>query len=294
MAKALIQAGSGERRLLTGPPADSERMDYRSSLPFLAVHLIALAAPFVTGFSKVAIGWAVGMYALRMFAITAGFHRYFSHRTYKTSRPFQFVLAVLGTLSVQKGVLWWAAHHRHHHRFADQEEDIHSPQRGFFWSHVGWVLCRRYNRTEYQDIRDFAKYPELRWLNRYHLVVVVAFAAALFWIGGWTALLWGFFVSTALLWHGTYTINSLAHVFGRRRYATSDTSRNSLLLALLTFGEGWHNNHHYYQSATCQGFYWWEIDLSYYILKLLSWCGLVWDLRRPPRQIRAGQGIQVA
>jgi len=269
--------------------AANERIDYRTSIPFLAVHLVALAAFWVTGLSLAGLTWALGMYALRMFGITAGFHRYFSHRSFKTSRAFQFVLALLGTLSVQKGVLWWAAHHRHHHRHSDQDDDVHSPRRGFFWSHVGWVLCTKYNSTEFGSIKDFAAYPELRWLNRYHLVVVVGFAAALFWLGGWTGLLWGFFVSTVLLWHGTYTINSLAHVFGRRRYATPDDSRNSLLLALLTFGEGWHNNHHHFPASARQGFYWWEIDISFTVLRLLSWCGLVWDLKRPPAKLLAGQ-----
>ena len=262
-----------------------EKLDPITSIPFIAVHVVALLA-FVAKFHWYYPVVAIGLYYLRMFGITAGYHRYFSHRAYKTSRWFQFVLAFLGTLSTQKGVLWWAAHHRDHHKYSDLPGDIHSPvQKGLWWSHVGWILCRKYDETKIDRIRDFAKYPELRWLNKYHLVPPILLAAALWLIGGWQLTVWGFFVSTVLLWHGTFTINSLAHVFGSRRFKTTDDSRNNLLLALLTMGEGWHNNHHHYQSTANQGFYWWEIDMSYWALKLLSWLGLVWELRTPPKHI---------
>jgi stearoyl-CoA desaturase (Delta-9 desaturase) len=271
----------------TGRDPD-EKFDPITSIPFLFVHVAALGVFFV-GFRWYYPVVALGLYYLRMFGITAGYHRYFSHRAYKTSRPFQFLLALLGTLSTQKGVLWWAAHHRDHHKFSDQPEDIHSPvQRGFLWSHVGWILCRKNEETKFDRIRDFAKYPELQWLNKWHLVPPVALATGLFFIGGLPLLIWGYFLSTTLLWHGTFTINSLSHVFGSRRYKTTDDSRNNLLLALLTMGEGWHNNHHHYQSTANQGFFWWEIDASYYGLKLLSWLGLVWELRKPPRHVLEG------
>ena len=257
-----------------------------SQVPFWGVHLAALVGVWWVGFSWWGVGLAIGLYYLRMFGITAGFHRYFAHRSYKTSRVTQFVLAWIGTMSAQKGVLWWASHHRWHHLYSDTPKDIHSPkQRGFWWAHVGWILCHRYDATDFKRIKDFAKYPELRWLNRYHLVPPLALAALLYVVGGLPALVWGFFVSTVALWHGTFFINSLAHVFGSRRYETSDTSRNSMLLALLTLGEGWHNNHHHYQSTANQGFFWWEIDVSYYVLRAMSWVGLVWDLRLPPARI---------
>jgi stearoyl-CoA desaturase (delta-9 desaturase) len=227
-----------------------------------------------------------------MFGITAGFHRYFSHRTYKTSRVFQFVLAWLGTTSAQKGVLWWSAHHRDHHKFSDQPEDLHSPlQKGLWWAHVGWILCPKNDATKFDRIRDFAKYPELRWLNKWHILPPVALAVLLFLVGGSGLLVWGFFVSTVILWHGTFTINSLSHVFGSTRYRTTDTSKNNFLLALLTLGEGWHNNHHFYQSTANQGWFWWEIDGSYYALRVLSLFGLVWDLRTPPKHIRDAHKI---
>ncbi len=252
---------------------------------FIIVH-VAVLAVFWVPFSWGLVGLCLGLYLLRMFAITAGYHRYFAHRSYKTSRVFQFLLAFIGASSLQKGPLWWAGHHRHHHRFSDQDEDLHSPQRdGFWWSHVGWILSHRYDATPEHLIKDFVKYPELRWLNRWHAVPGVLLAAFLLVFGGWPAFVWGFLVSTVLTWHATFAINSLTHVFGRVRYQTTDTSRNSILLALLTLGEGWHNNHHYYQTATRQGFFWWELDISYLILKALSIPHIVWDLREPPERV---------
>ncbi|MGH7788849.1 MAG: acyl-CoA desaturase [Candidatus Binatia bacterium] len=252
---------------------------------FWLVHLACLLA-FFTGVSLSAVVLCLALFWLRMFGVTAGYHRYFSHRSYKTSRAFQFLLALFGTLAVQKGVLWWAANHRTHHKYSDQEQDIHSPvQRGFWWSHVGWILAPDYEATDYDRIQDMAKYPELRWLNEHYLIPPVALAVLLFLTGGLQWLVWGFFISTTLLWHATFTINSLSHVFGSRRYDTGDTSRNNVWLALLTMGEGWHNNHHHYMNSVRQGFFWWEVDASYYVLRALSWFGIVWDLHMPPKRL---------
>src|SRR5512140_3171167 len=270
----------------TAPRPADEKIGWVSSIPFFAVHAAALLA-FWVGVTWRDVLLAAGLYYVRMWALSTGYHRYFAHRSFQTSRAFQFVLALIGTTSAQKGPLWWAAHHRHHHRYSDQPEDIHSPvQRGFWWSHVGWVLSPKYNETRFELIRDFARYPELVWLNRLHLVPPVALAVGLFAWGGLHALVWGFFVSTVLLWHGTFTINSLSHVFGRRRYKTNDTSRNNWLLALITCGEGWHNNHHYHQNTANQGWFWWEVDASYYVLRALSWVGLVRHLRTPPASVK--------
>ena len=264
---------------------DGARIHILRAIPFAAIHLACFAAFFVE------FHWwypllTLALYYAGMFFVTAGYHRYFSHRSFKTSRVFQFLLAFLAMTSSQKGVLWWAAHHRNHHRYSDTPDDIHSPdQRGFWWSHVGWILSDRYNGTRTELIGDFYKFPELRWLNRYHLVPPVALAVTLFLAGGWGALVWGFFISTVMLWHGSFTVNSLAHVFGRRRYPTTDTSKNSFLLALLTLGEGWHNNHHHFMASARQGFFWWEIDATYYGLKILSWLRIVWDLRQPPAAV---------
>jgi stearoyl-CoA desaturase (Delta-9 desaturase) len=253
-------------------------------VPFWLVHVACLGALF-TGVTWSALAVCLALFWLRMFGVTAGYHRYFSHRSYKTSRAFQFVLALFGTLAVQKGVLWWAANHRQHHKYSDQEEDVHSPKRGFWWSHVGWILSPDFDETQFDRIPDMAKYPELRWLNEHFLIPPVTMAVLLYLIGGATWLVWGFFISTTVLWHATFTINSLAHVWGSRRYETADTSRNNPWLAVLTMGEGWHNNHHRYMNSARQGFFWWEVDASYYVLAALSWFGIVWDLHQPPRRL---------
>ncbi len=265
--------------------AADERVNWKTSIPFLAVHFIPLLAIFTGVTTKALIVGAV-LYFGRMFFITAGYHRYFSHRSYKTSRVFQFILAFGGSMAAQKGALWWASHHRLHHRFSDTERDIHSPQKGFWWSHVGWILCDKYNATDYDLIKDFSRYPELVWLNKHDWVGPWTAGIAAYLVAGWSGLVVGFFGSTILLWHGTFTVNSLNHVFGRRRYATTDTSRNSAILALWTMGEGWHNNHHYYAASVRQGFFWWEFDLSFYILKLLSFVHVVRDLKVPPARVR--------
>jgi stearoyl-CoA desaturase (delta-9 desaturase) len=261
-----------------------ERVNWVSSISFLLLHALCLLAVF-TGISRTALILLAVTFFGRSFFVTAGYHRYFSHRSFRTSRLFQFVLAFGAESSAQKGVLWWAAHHRHHHRFSDTDRDVHSPQRGFWWSHVGWILCDRYGATEVDSIRDFARYPELRFLNRHDWLAPWTLGAACWLIGGWSGVVVGFFWSTVLLWHSTFSINSLAHVIGRRRYDTDDTSKNSVALALLTGGEGWHNNHHRYPASARQGFFWWEVDTTYYGLRLLSAAGVVRDLRRPPASV---------
>jgi stearoyl-CoA desaturase (delta-9 desaturase) len=252
------------------------------NLPFWAVHAASFGAFFVD-FDWKWVGLCAVLYFARMFGITAGYHRYFSHRTYRMNRFWQFVMAWLGASSLQMGPLWWAAHHRHHHRYSDLPEDIHSPLRkGFWYSHCFWFLDGHNDRTRTELIPDLVRYPELLWLNRWHMVPGILLAVACLMLGGAPAFFWGFAVSTTLLWHGTFTINSLAHVFGSRRFETTDTSRNNFWLALITMGEGWHNNHHRYQSSANQGFFWWEIDLSYALLRILNGLGVVSKLQRAP------------
>ena len=266
------------------PKPPDERINRTSSIPFLALHLVPLLAIF-TGVTRTDLIVCAALYLGRMFFITAGYHRYFAHRSYKMARVPQFLMAFGGTTAAQKGPLWWAAHHRDHHRYADTDRDIHSPSKGFWWSHVGWFLSNRFKATNVDGIRDFARYPELRWLDRHDWVGAWALGIATFLVFGWSGLVVGFFASTILLWHGTFLVNSVAHVFGRRRYETDDTSRNSLLVALATGGEGWHNNHHHYPASARQGFFWWEIDPTWYGLRILSWVGLVRGLRTPPERV---------
>jgi stearoyl-CoA desaturase (delta-9 desaturase) len=253
--------------------------DRLASVPFLLIHLgvlLVLTVPF----RPVYLVWLFGSYFLRMFGVTAGYHRYFSHRAFGLNRFWQFVLACLAQTSGQKGVLWWAAHHRDHHRHSDSEADVHSPVReGFWWSHVGWILSDDYFKYNPRRIADFGRYPELRWLDRWHLVPTVVYAAVVFLVGGWGAFVWGFVVSTVFLYHGTFLINSLAHVWGTRRFATNDASRNNFALAVVTMGEGWHNNHHHFMASARQGIRWWEIDVTFYLLTMLSWVGITRNLK---------------
>jgi stearoyl-CoA desaturase (delta-9 desaturase) len=271
---------------------EGERIAWLPMIPFWGLQILPIAGVVWLGWSWSGLALALTLYYVRMFGVTAGFHRYLSHRSFRTSRVFQFLLALLATTSVQNGPLWWAAHHRAHHKYSDTALDIHSAaRRGFFWAHCGWILVERYKATDWSRVPDLARYPELRWLERHPLVPGLTLAGLLFAAGGLWALLWGFFVSTALLWHGTWVINSLAHRLGRRRYATGDDSRNSFLLALVTLGEGWHNNHHHYQRSERQGFFWWELDITHYLLRALSWLGLVWDLHAPPAHVRAAAAV---
>ena len=257
------------------------------SLPFWGVHILAIVGIAITGVSWVGLLLTLALYLPRMFFVTGAYHRYFSHRSYKTSRWFQFVLALGATFTAQKGVLWWAAHHRVHHKLSDMPGDLHSvKQSGFWWSHMGWILARDLEGTDMSRIKDFSKYPELRWLDRWWLVPPVAAGVIAFAIGGFFGLVWAFAVPQVLCWHGTFTINSLSHVWGGRRYATDDDSRNNPVLALITLGEGWHNNHHHYQVAARQGFFWWEYDITYYVLRAFAAVGLVWDLHGVPEHIR--------
>jgi len=262
---------------------------YPATLPFVGIHIAALISAFLVDWTWGAVALVVVLYVVRMWGLTAGFHRYFSHRSYKTSRPFQFFLAFVGQMSAQRGVLWWSAVHRHHHLHSDTPEDVHSPvHAGFWFSHVGWVFSERNAEPDYSSIQDLTRYPELRWLERHPYLPAALLGTGCFLVGGWLWLV-AFLVSTVILYHGTFSINSLAHVHGKQRYLTGDQSRNNFLLALITLGEGWHNNHHHYQSSTRQGFYWWEIDISYYVLRSLSWLGLVWDLRAPPQEVVANE-----
>ncbi len=286
------------------PPAEAaapgaRRFDLLRLVPFVALHLACLGA-FFTGWSPFALAVAALLYAVRMVAITGFYHRYFSHKAFRTSRAMQFAFAVLGASAAQRGPLWWAAHHRHHHAHADGPADAHSPHRhGFLWAHLGWFASREHFATRLERVPDLARYPELRFLDRFDILVPALLGLALYGAGEacaawWPALgtdglqlfTWGFAISTVALWHATFTVNSLAHSFGSRRYATRDRSRNNLWLALLTFGEGWHNNHHHFPGAARQGFYWWEIDLTYYALRALAALGIVQDLRPVPAAVR--------
>jgi stearoyl-CoA desaturase (delta-9 desaturase) len=269
-------------------------------IPFALIHVACFAVIWV-GWSWPAVIVAAALYSIRMFAITGFYHRYFSHRTFRTSRFMQFMFGVLGCSAVQRGPLWWAAHHREHHRHSDQEGDLHSPRlHGFWWAHLFWFLQPENAATNTKAIPDLYKFPELRWIDRYDSVVPLLLGVSMFLLGwgieaiwpssgttAWQMVVWGFFISTVLCYHATYTINSLCHVWGGRRFNTTDDSRNNFWLALITFGEGWHNNHHHFPGSARQGFFWYELDFTYYTLWVMSKLGIVWDLNPVPARVYA-------
>jgi stearoyl-CoA desaturase (delta-9 desaturase) len=271
-----------------------------ASSPIFIMHLLTVGVLF-TGFSSTAVIALAVTYVVRVFALTAGFHRYFSHRSFKTSRVFQFIMAWVGTSAAQLGPMWWAANHRHHHQHSDQPEDIHSPVvRSAFWAHIGWILCRAYGSIQHDRIKDLNKYPELRFIDRFHILPVLSLIGLLYALGsglnaaypqlntsGMQLVMWGFFLSTILVYHVTFCVNSVTHIIGKKRFNNHDESRNSWWVALLTFGEGWHNNHHRWPLSARQGMYWWELDLSYLLLRGLEKIGLVWDLNVYPKSIYA-------
>ena len=276
----------------TPAPSDggAARTDWVSAVPFLAAHAAPLAALFVT---VSAADWVLCgvLYVVRMFFITAGYHRYFSHRSYRLGRPAQLLMALGGITAAQKGPLWWAGHHRRHHRYADTPRDVHSPKDGLWWSHAGWILSRRHKATDFAAVPDLARFPELRALDRFQAAGPWALALACLAVAGWGGLM-AFCVSTLFLWHATFTVNSVAHLWGRRRYATPDTSRNCWPVALLTLGEGWHNNHHHYPPSARQAHRWWELDVTWYALRALALLGVARELRRPPPKALAARPVE--
>ena len=286
---------------------EQDKVDWVRIIPFIALHFCVFAVIWV-GWSPIAVAFAIVFYAMRMFGITAFYHRYFSHKTFQTSRKAQLIFAIIGASATQRGPLWWASNHRHHHVHSDKPSDIHSPkQSGFLWSHMGWFLSKKNFKTKFDRIQDFAEFPELKWLDRFDVVVPVLFALFVFLLGvlleamfptlgtnGWQMLVWGYVISTICVFHGTFVINSLAHVIGKNRFKTRDDSKNHFLLALITFGEGWHNNHHKFPGSARQGLHWWEIDFSYYGLLLLEKLGIIWDMNKGPSKQQIDKALAAA
>lgn len=282
-----------------------KEIDWARVIPYIIIHLSVISIFFVD-FSLTAFWVFIGMYAIRMFAITGFYHRYFSHKTFKTSRLMQFIFAIIGASAVQRGPIWWAAHHREHHMHSDTIYDKHSPKaHSFFWSHTGWFLTKANFITHTRLVKELSRYPELRLIDRFDIIIPILTCLGLFYVGeylntaypaletnGLQLLSWGFILSTILLYHSTFLVNSVAHLWGKKRYNTKDSSRNNFIVAILTFGEGWHNNHHHFPGSASQGFYWWEIDITYYLLKLLNTFGIIWDIRTVSSNIRESNKIK--
>ena len=267
-------------------------------IPFVLIH-ISMVLVFTVPFSWLLVVICLLSTYFRLFGITAGFHRYFSHRSFKTSRWFQFILALIGTTAAHLGPLWWAAHHRHHHRFSDTKNDTHSPvQNGFFHAHFAWLFEEKNKTIQTHYINDLLRFPELNFIERFYYGFVALYAVFIYGLGylvessfpqsqltAYSIFIYGFLLSTVFLYHLTFSINSLMHLVGKRVYQTTDDSRNHFLLALLTLGEAWHNNHHRYPLSERQGFTWWQIDITHYILKFFEKLGLIWDIKTPPKII---------
>jgi len=281
------------------PPTSSASVtytwqDWLSILRFIALHFVCLGAIW-TGMPARALALAFAVYAVQMFAVTAVYHRYYAHRSYKMGRVARFVGAFFAQTSGQRSVFWWAAVHRHHHRHTDTPEDLHSPRHGFWHSHMLWMLSHKNDHTRFEMIPDLKKMmdqaPELRLLHRFQNVPLLLTLLTCYLIAGWAGFV-AFFWALIACYHITFTINSLSHIWGSQRYDTGDDSRNNALLALLTFGEGWHNNHHHHQASARQGFFWWELDMTWYGLLALERLGIVSDLKRPSERVRDGKAPQ--
>ncbi len=267
-------------------------------IPLLILHL-SCGLVYFAGFSWVAFGVAFFAYALRMFAVTGFLHRYFAHRSFKTGRITQFVFAFIATASCQRGPLWWAANHRDHHKYSDTPNDTHSPyQLSFFDSHIGWVYWKENLETKHHNIKDFSKYKELVWLDKYDLIPAALYIVFLYFLGlglqtyypgletgPFQMIVWGFCISTVFLLHMVLSVNTICHLFGKQKFKTTDYSRNNWLMAIFTLGEGWHNNHHRFPNSMRQGFLWYEYDITGYIIRFFALIGLVTDIKPIPPNI---------
>jgi stearoyl-CoA desaturase (Delta-9 desaturase) len=287
--------------------APTSASGYAVAAVMLAFHIGCLGV-FFTGVSTATLMVAGVLYVARGLGITAGFHRLLAHRSYQASRPLQFLLALLGSLAIQGGPLWWVAHHRSHHGHTDQPDDVHSPvTRGFWQSHLGWMMSQAAFQEKGANSRDLHRYPEIKWLQRFYLPLIIGQGVGLYLLGaalnawfpqsgtsGAQMLVWGLFVSTVLTWHITFAVNSVCHTWGRRPHETGDASTNNLLIGVLAYGEGWHNNHHMYPFSARHGLKWWQVDVTWWFLKALEKLGLVSGLKLPKTPVRAAQSAATA
>ncbi|MEO0687919.1 MAG: fatty acid desaturase, partial [Cyanobacteria bacterium J06649_11] len=239
---------------------------------FVGLHFGILLAPFPSFFSWKALGVALLLYWVTGgLGITLGFHRLITHRSFQTPKWLEYVLAFCGTLACQGGPIAWVGMHRIHHLHSDQELDPHDSNKGFFWSHIGWMF---YHSPRFADVPRFTKDikddPFYMFLEKNMLLIQIALGLLLLAIGGWSFVVWGIFVRLIFVWHCTWFVNSATHKFGYKTYDSKDHSTNCWWVALLTYGEGWHNNHHAFQYSARHGLQWWEIDLTWMTIQLLQ------------------------
>jgi stearoyl-CoA desaturase (delta-9 desaturase) len=244
-----------------------------------------------TGVSAEAMAVLCVAFLIRALGVSIVYHRYFAHRSFRTSRLMQFCLGLYGSLTVLGGLLWWAQTHREHHRHADTPDDIHSPAfHGFIYSHCGWFLDDRHRSLDLSKVRDLARFPELIWLERLDVLSKLSYIACCYWLFGIVGVVWGFFVPAVIVLQMVHWIQSVSHsIGGYRRYASLDDSRNHWLFGIISFGEGFHHNHHCFPNSARLGLHWWEFDASYFVLLALEWSGLIWDLKVPTRKAPPGR-----
>lgn len=247
----------------------------------LAIHMGALAA-FIPGtFSWSAVGLALILHWVTGgLGITLGWHRLLTHRSFQTPKWLEYFFAFCGSLACEGGVIEWVGLHRNHHMHSDQEQDQHNSGRGFWWSHMGWMLFEVPAKAEVQRLtKDINSDPVYQFLDKYFFPIQVAFGLLLYALGGWPFVVWGIFVRLVLVYHCTWFVNSATHQFGYRTYESGDRSTNCWWVALLTYGEGWHNNHHAFPHSARHGMAWWEIDTTWMMIRLLQWLGLAEKVR---------------
>jgi len=253
---------------------------------FAVVHALALLAPWF--FSWSALGVAIFLHwLLGSIGICLGYHRLLTHRSLHVPKGLEYAIALIGSLALQGGPIFWVAGHRRHHTYTeDVDKDPYSAKRGFWWSHMGWLFYKRPEFFEYESNRKFA--PDLakdafyRWLDRYYLLLQIPLGVSLYLLGGWSFVIYGVFLRAVLLWHSTWLINSASHITGYRSHESDDNSRNLWWAAILTYGEGWHNNHHAYPNVAKAGWKWWEIDMTWWVIVSLRQMGLARRIVLPP------------
>lgn len=293
--------GEGEENRVTAAQKQA-----RAVLVGMAIFHLGCFGVIWTGVSPAALTVALALYVVRGFGVTAGYHRLLAHRSFSTGRPVQFLLALAGSLATQGGPLWWVAHHRSHHRYTETEKDIHSPRTQGFWrSHIGWMLSAESFRENGANARDLYRVPELKFLQQHYAWIVLGQGVAIYGLGeglaalgvqtsGAQMLVWAYFIATVALWHATFMVNSVCHLWGSRPFDAEDTSTNNWLVALLALGEGWHNNHHKFAYSARHGLEWWQFDLTWLLLRGMEKLGLVSELRLPrPRMLERAKAASV-
>jgi fatty-acid desaturase len=271
---------------LLSSPRSNPPFNWATVAFFATIHAFALLAPWFFSWSALGVmlllHWLFGS-----IGICLGYHRLLSHRSFQVPKGLEYTIAFIGALALQGGPIFWVAGHRLHHAYTeDEDKDPYSARRGFWWSHMLWMFYPHPEFFDYQEYKRFApdleRDPFYRWLNRYFFLLQLPLGALLYWLGGWSFVIYGMFVRAVLLWHSTWFINSVTHVWGYRSFNIPDNSRNLWWAAILTYGEGWHNNHHAYPNVAKAGWHWWEYDPTWWAIWLLKHIGLAHKVVMPP------------